>query len=38
MNLIRSIAILFFDFIDKFIHQKKILNNLKKNNLNIKLF
>tara|TARA_X000001036_G_scaffold378383_1_gene368718 strand:- start:4148 stop:4858 length:711 start_codon:yes stop_codon:yes gene_type:complete len=38
MNLIKSIAILFFDFLDKFIHQQRILNNLKRNKLNIKLF
>ena len=36
MNLIRSIAILFFDFLDKFIHQKRIINNLKKNKLEIR--
>ena len=38
MNLIKSIAILFFDFLDQFIHQKRILNNLKRNKLDIKLF
>jgi FkbM family methyltransferase len=38
MNLLKSIAILFFDILDQFIHQKRILNNLKKNNIDIKLF
>ena len=38
MNLIKSIAILFFDFLDQFINQKRILNNLKRNKLDIKLF
>ena len=38
MKLIRSVAILFFDFFDKFIHQKRILNFLKRNKTDIRLF
>ena len=35
MILLKKIAILFFDIIDKFFHQRKILNNLKRINTNI---
>ena len=35
MILLKKIAILFFDIIDKFFHQRKILNNLKRININI---
>lgn len=38
MNILRYIAIFFFDLIDKFFHQKKILKELKKNNITIKTF
>ena len=37
MILLKKIAILFFDIIDKFFHQRKILNNLKKINININI-
>ena len=30
MNILKFLAIFFFDIIDKYIHQKKILKNLKK--------
>ena len=30
MKFLEKIAILFFDLIDKFFHQKKIINQLKK--------
>ena len=38
MILIKKIAILFFDIIDKFIHQRRILINLKKINIKINIF
>ena len=38
MNIIKYIAIFFFDLIDKFFHQRKILKELKKNNINIEIF
>ena len=37
MIFLKYIAILFFDIIDKFFHQRKILNNLKKINININI-
>ena len=38
MNLLKKIAIFFFDVLDKYFHQKKILNYLKKNLENIEIF
>jgi FkbM family methyltransferase len=38
MIFIKKIAILFFDIIDKFIHQRRILVNLKKINIKINIF
>tara|TARA_B100001093_G_scaffold350022_1_gene334582 strand:+ start:133 stop:852 length:720 start_codon:yes stop_codon:yes gene_type:complete len=38
MILLKSVAIIFFDILDQFIHQKKILNNLKKLKININSF
>ena len=38
MSLFKFLAILFFDLIDYYLHQKKILNFLKKNKVNIDLF
>ena len=35
MNIIKYIAIFFFYLIDKFFHQRKILKELKENNINI---
>ena len=33
MKLVKNIAIIFFDIIDKYYHQKKIINFIKKNNI-----
>ena len=38
MKLLEKIAILFFDIIDKHIHQKRILKFLKQNSKNIEIF
>ena len=38
MKFLEKIAILFFDLIDKFFHQKKILNQLKKNISNMDIY
>ena len=38
MNFLKKVAIFFFDILDKYIHQKKILNYLKKNLDNIEVF
>ncbi len=38
MNFLKKVAIFFFDILDKYIHQKKILNYLKKNLDNIEIF
>ena len=38
MILLKSVAIIFFDILDQFINQKKILNNLKKLKININSF
>ena len=38
MNLLKSLAIYFFDLLDIFIHQKRILLELKKNHLKINSF
>ncbi len=38
MILLKSVAIIFFDILDQFIHQKRILNNLKKLKININSF
>ena len=38
MKILESLAIFFFDILDKYIHQKKILKNLKKNIKNINIF
>ena len=38
MKILKSLAIFVFDIIDKFIHQKRILSNLKKNIHEIKTF
>ena len=37
MKILKSLAIYIFDIIDKFIHQKRILKNLKENIDEIKL-
>ena len=38
MNLLKKIAIFFFDVLDKYFHQQKILNYLKKNLEDIEIF
>ena len=38
MKLIKNIAILFFDFFDKYLHQKRIINYLKENLKEINVF
>ena len=38
MILLKTLAIIFFNLIDKFIHQKKILYFLKNKNLSIKIW
>ena len=38
MIFLKKVAIFFFDIVDKYIHQKKILNYLKKNLDNIEIF
>ena len=38
MKLLRNLAIILFDIIDKFYHQKKIIKFIKENNLNLNLF
>ena len=38
MIFLKKVAIFFFDIVDKYIHQKKILNYLKKNLENIEIF
>ena len=38
MKLLKRIAIIFFDIIDKYYHQKKIIRFIKKNNINLKYF
>tara|TARA_B110000438_G_scaffold298111_1_gene345684 strand:+ start:1207 stop:1917 length:711 start_codon:yes stop_codon:yes gene_type:complete len=38
MQLFKLIAIYFFDLIDIFVHQKRIINCLKKNNINLKIY
>tara|TARA_X000000950_G_scaffold204280_1_gene245940 strand:- start:1966 stop:2685 length:720 start_codon:yes stop_codon:yes gene_type:complete len=38
MNFLKKIAIFFFDILDKYIHQKKILNYLKKNLNDVEIF
>ena len=38
MILLRKVAIIFFDIIDLYYHQKKILKFIKKNQLNLKYF
>ena len=38
MNILKFLAIFFFDIIDKYIHQKKILKNLKKNLKHLNIF
>ena len=38
MKLLEKIAILFFDIIDKHLHQKRILKFLKQNSKNIEIF
>ena len=35
MNILKSIAIIFFNFIDNYIHQKRILYFLKKNKVTL---
>ena len=35
MNILRSIAIIFFNFIDNYIHQNRILYFLKKNKVSL---
>ena len=38
MKLLKNIAIIFFDIIDYYYHQKKIIKFIKKNNINLKYF
>jgi len=38
MKLLKNLAIILFDIIDKFYHQKKIIKFIKKNNLNLNFF
>ena len=38
MKLLRKIAIIFFDIIDLYYHQRKILKFIKKSNINLKYF
>ena len=38
MKLLKTVAIIFFNLIDKFIHQKKILYLFKKKNININIW
>ena len=38
MMLLRKIAIIFFDIIDKYYHQKRIIKFIRKNNINLKYF
>ena len=38
MNFLKKVAIFFFDILDKYIHQKKILNYLKKNLSSLEFF
>ena len=38
MILLKSLAIIFFDILDQFIHQKRILNNLKKYKIDMSSF
>ena len=38
MKLLKNIAIVLFDFIDLYYHQKKILKFIRKNNINLKYF
>ena len=38
MKLLRKIAIIFFDVIDLYYHQRKILKFIRKNNINLKYF
>ena len=38
MKLLKYLAIIFFDIIDKYYHQKKIINFIKRNNLNLNFF
>ena len=38
MKLLKNLAIIFFDIIDKYYHQKKIISFIKKNNINVKYF
>jgi len=38
MKLLKYLAVIFFDIIDKFYHQKKIISFIRKNNLNINFF
>ena len=35
MILLKNIAIIFFNIIDKYVHQKRILKYLKEDNINI---
>ena len=38
MNLLKQMAIIFFNLIDNFVHQRRILNFLKRNNMKVKSF
>ena len=38
MKLFKNIAIIFFDIIDQYYHQKKIIKFIRKNNINLKYF
>ena len=38
MKLLKNIAVTFFDIIDQYYHQKKIIKFIRKNNINLKYF
>ena len=38
MKLLKIIAVIFFDIIDLYYHQKRIIKFIRKNNINIKIF
>ena len=38
MKLLKYLAVIFFDIIDKFYHQKRIIKFIKSNRLNLNIF
>ena len=38
MKLLKNIAVIFFDIIDLYYHQKRIIKFIRKNNIKIKIF